>query len=358
MALPRSLREALRQYPRVRIADIPTPLEKLERLSERVGSLNVFVKRDDQTGLAFGGNKARKLEFLMADVLRQGANCIVTWAGVQSNWCRQVAAAASKLGLDVVLALFTKGPISPDMADGNLLLDRLFDADIMMFDARDIVNMLEFHSVRHIVEPIADDMKRAGRLPYVAPIGGSMTEGSMRDPWGTLGYVEAVAEILEQTEKMGVVIDAVVLATGSAGTQAGLLAGMKLLSPATKVIGVSVYADQVTASGYVHSLANETLAFLGAPVRVGAADVIVFDDYVGEGYGVFTAAVGEAIRLAAQAEGLLLDPVYTGKSMSGLLDLIQKGYFREGANILFLHTGGTPALFPYRGEIVEHLDLA
>jgi len=354
MESAQSLRRTLGQFPRVSLADLPTRLDKLENLSRRLEVFGVFVKRDDQTGLAFGGNKARKLDFLMANVMDRGADCIITWAGVQSNWCRQVAAAAAKLDIRTVLALF-KGPASPEGDDGNLLLDRIFDADIRVFDATGIDNMLEFESVRHIVDPIADEMRRAGLRPYVAPIGGSLVEASMTEPWGTLGYVEAFVELAEQAEQMGVGIDSIVLATGSGGTQAGLLAGAKLLSPATRIVGISVYAGKEKAAGYVRSAANSTLELLGSSVRVAKDDVIVLDDYLMEGYGVFVPEVGDAIGLIAESEGLLLDPVYTGKSMTAMLDLIEKGYFREGENVVFLHTGGTPALFPYRKQVLDHL---
>lgn len=352
-----SLRDALQHFPRCTFAHLPTPLHELRNPPGEFEPCKLFVKRDDQTGLAFGGNKARKLDFIMADVLCQKADCIVTWAGVQSNWCRQLAAAATALGVRTVLILF-KGATSPEGCDGNLLLDHLFDAEIRVVDAAEIENMLELESVCHIVEPVVDELRSQGSTPYLAPIGGSLVEGSMRGPWGALGYVEAFAEIVEQTNERGVHIDSVVLASGSGGTQAGLLVGAKMLSPDTRIVGITVYANRLKMSQYVRSIADRTAEQLGGPNHVSHEDIIVFDDYLAEGYGVFTSEVGEAIRLLARTEGLLLDPVYTGKAMSGMIDLMRRGYFAEDENVLFLHSGGTPALFPYRAKILDHLSHA
>jgi 1-aminocyclopropane-1-carboxylate deaminase/D-cysteine desulfhydrase-like pyridoxal-dependent ACC family enzyme len=175
----------------------------------------------------------------------------------------------------------------------------------------------------------------------------------MQGPWGALGYIEAFVEIKEQADQLGVQIDSVVLATGSAGTQAGLLLGAKLLSPQTRVVGITVYGDSTTVSRYVRSIIDEAEEHLGVTAQVTDEDIIVLDQYLGEGYGVFNSSVGDAIQLFARSEGLLLDPVYTGKSAAGMLDLMDRGYFGQGENILFVHTGGTPALFPYRAEIMD-----
>jgi D-cysteine desulfhydrase family pyridoxal phosphate-dependent enzyme len=354
MHTPQSLRKALDQHPQVVIAHLPTPFYKLERLTKHFEKFNLFVKRDDQTGLAFGGNKARKLNYIMADVVQQGADCIVTWAGVQSNWCRQVAAAAAQLGLRTVLVLL-KSPTSPEGEDGNLLIDHIFDADIRVIDATTVGNMLELEGVRLAVDPVVEDLRSQGYTPYVAPIGGSLVEGSMQGPWGALGYVEGFVEIAEQAAALGVHIDSVVLPTGSAGTQAGLLVGAKLLSPDTRIVGITVAGGQAMVSGYVRSIAQQTGDALGVSLDIADDDVIVLEDYLGEGYGIFSDDIGNAIHLFARTEGLLLDPVYTGKAATGMVDLMAKNYFTEGETILFLHTGGTPALFPYRAPILEHL---
>ncbi len=349
-----SVRKKLGQFPHVPLSLLPTPLYRMDGMSAMHDGFDLYVKRDDQTGLAFGGNKARKLDYMMADVVSQGADCVVTWGGLQSNWCRQVAAAAAKLGMRTSLALF-KGPTSIEGYDGNLLLDSLFDADIRVFEAADIGNMLEFASVRHVIEPIASELRSEGMTPYIAPIGGSLAEGSMQGPWGALGYVGAAVEIADQSIELKVQFDSVVLATGSAGTQAGLLAGARLLLPDTRVVGISVYGSSATVSGYVRAIGDRVLQEMGAADKLQDRDIIVIDDYIGEGYGVFNSQVGDAIRTLARSEGLLLDPVYTGKAMAGMVDLMDKGYFREGENILFLHTGGTPALFPYREQITDGL---
>lgn len=347
--------DRLAKFRTVKLAALPTPFEKLENLSERLERFEVLVKRDDLTGLAFGGNKARKLDYIVADALHQGADTIVTWAGVQSNWCRQVAAATARIGLKSKLVLF-KGESSPPGCDGNLLLSRMFDADIEIVDAGSIDNMMELASVRSYVDPAVEEVRSAGNKPYLAPIGGSLVEGSMSQPWGAIAYVNAFAELLEQATAEGVRIDSIVLATGSGSTQAGMLVGAKLLSPGTRIVGVTVYATKEKMCHYVRSVAEATLEHLGSSVGLPDEDIIVFDDYLKDGYGVFNDEVGNALRLVAEAEGVLLDPVYTGKAMAGMLDLMGKDYFGDGENVVFLHSGGTPALFPYREQIVASLE--
>ena len=341
----------LSKFPRVALAHLPTPLESLGTLSHRLGGPSVYMKRDDQTGLAFGGNKARKLEFIMADVVEERADSVVTWAGVQSNWCRQVAASASRLGKRAVLVLL-KRPGLPAEEDGNLLIDRIFDADIRMVETSGEKGFLRFENVREFVEPVVKEEELAGRKTYLAPIGGSLQEGSMSRPLGSLGYVVAFAELLEQAKAQGFAPKAVVLATGSAGTQAGLLAGAKLLSPDTRIVGISVAGSAEVISGYVKEIAGAVLEEFGVTGGASDEDVVVFDDYLGDGYGILNEKITDAIKLLARTEGVLLDPVYTGKAMGGFLDLVGKGYF-GGDEVVFLHTGGTPALFPYREAILR-----
>jgi 1-aminocyclopropane-1-carboxylate deaminase/D-cysteine desulfhydrase-like pyridoxal-dependent ACC family enzyme len=312
------------------------------------------MKRDDQTGLAFGGNKARKLEFIMGDVRARGADSVVTWAGIQSNWCRQVAAATARLGLRSVLVLLKK-PGMPVGEDGNLLLDRILDADVHVFEAGGSKSFLELENVREFVEPMVERERDAGRKPYLAPVGGSLLEGDMTRPLGALGYVNGFLELFEETRAQGWAPGSVVLATGSAGTQAGLLVGAKLLSPGTRVIGISVAAPATEVAGYVKTIAEATLSDLGEDPTVKEEEVLVLDEYIGDGYGVMNRGVTDALGLLAREEGVLLDPVYTGKSMAGFLDLVGKRFFADGEDVVFLHTGGTPALFPYRGEILGSL---
>jgi len=348
------VRERLSKFHRVELSHLPTPLEKLENLSEQLERFDILMKRDDTTGLALGGNKARKLDYIVADVLSHGADTLVTWGGVQSNWCRQVAAAAARIGVKAVLVLF-KGPTSPAGDDGNLLLDRLFDADVRIVETGPISNMMELSSVGQYIEPVVEEYEKAGDVPYLMPIGGSLVEGSMSLPWGAIAYVNAFAELLDQAETEGVRIDSIVLATGSGSTQAGLLVGAKLLSPATRVVGITVYASAQKMSQYVRSIGERALKQLDQTIDIDEEDIIVFEEYLREGYGVFNDDVGAAIRRLAETEGVLLDPVYTGKAMAGMLDLVLRDYFQDGENIVFLHTGGTPALFPYRSEIAQSL---
>jgi D-cysteine desulfhydrase family pyridoxal phosphate-dependent enzyme len=354
MLTPTELAGRLADFPRVKLAHLPTPLEKLEGLTAALGSCEVWIKRDDATGLAFGGNKTRKLDWIMADARAQGADTIVTWAGVQSNWCRQTAAAAARLGMECSLLLIDRpGHHAED--DGNLLLDRMFGARISIIEAPADVKMLELDAVHDLLAPLIAEEEAAGKQVYLAPIGGSLLEGSMQQPWGAIGYVNAVLEIVEQAAEHDLTFDAIVHATGSGSTQAGLVAGAMVLAPGTPVIGISVSASREDMLGYIRPIAEATLTLLGLDGDLSSDDLIVYDEYLEEGYGLYTAAVARAMARTAAADGLLLDPVYTGKAMSGLLDLIERGHFRPGARILFMHTGGTPALFPYRGEIMEHL---
>jgi D-cysteine desulfhydrase family pyridoxal phosphate-dependent enzyme len=311
------------------------------------------MKRDDQTGLAFGGNKARKLEFIMADAVEQGADSILTWAGVQSNWCRQVAASAVRVGKRAVLVLL-KRPGLPAEEDGNLLIDKVFAADIHVVEASGEKSFLEYQNVREFLDPVQAQEESAGREVYLAPVGGSLLEGSMTRPLGAMGYLAAFAELLEQCRERGFTPASIVLATGSAGTQAGLLAGAKLLSPGTRVVGVSVAGSREVITGYVKTITEALLEEVGEPASVSDEDLIVFDEYLGEGYGILNPSIVQAVGLVAQEEGILLDPVYTGKAMTGVLDLVDQGYF-GGEDVVFLHTGGTPALFPYREGLLEGL---
>ncbi len=348
----------LREYPRCALAHLPTPFETLGALSKAAG-VNLFIKRDDQTGLGFGGNKVRKLEYLFADILAKRADCVITWAGVQSNWCRQLAAAARKMGVLPVLLLF-KRPGLPSDYDGNLLLDCLFGADIHLRELGPTRKMMELDGVRDLVEGVAETYRQAGRTPYIAPIGASLLEGSMQKPLGAIGYVNAFVELLEQAAAARQKIDSIVFATGSGSMQAGLLVGARLFAPEVKVVGVSVSEDVETMKGYVDAIARQTLQELvpGDRIVIDPDDIIVLPQYMGKGYGILDQNTASVMRLTAQTEGILLDPVYTGRAMMGLLDLAQNGYFRAGENVVFLHSGGTPAIFPYREGIMKHLSTA
>lgn len=346
---------ALGSIPRCHLASLPTPLEPLSALSEELG-VNLFVKRDDLTGLAMGGNKARKLEFIMADVVAQGADCVITWAGMQSNWCRQLAAAACKQGVRPVLVLFKRAG-RPSERDGNVLLDLIYGAAIHVVE-RTQQEILEYSGVREVIDEIAERERRSGYRPYIAPIGGSRVECSMTRPLGAMAYAAAMHELLEQAREMHLKIDSIVFATGSGGMHAGLLAAAKLMADGPRAIGVSVSESRESMRGCVMSIVEHTLAGLcinGERPTVTMEDVIVFDEYIREGYGMLNPETSQILCRIARLEGLLLDPVYTGKAMIGLIDLASKRYFRRGENVVFLHTGGLPALFSYGNLLLQQI---
>jgi L-cysteate sulfo-lyase len=313
---------------RVPIAFLPTPIGEMRRLSDELGGPRILVKRDDQTGLATGGNKARKLEFLIADALDQGADTVLTVGGPQSNHARQTAAAATMYGLRSVLVLSGS---DPGEWNGNLLLDELLGAKVRW--AGDV-------PLDEALTAAAKEEERAGHRPYVIPLGGST-------PIGATGYVVAMAELKSQLEELGLELDAMILPTGSGGTQAGMLVGAKALGIPGQIVGISVFAGRSTMVPILKELVPSTAELLGLDVAFEDGDVVLYDDYLGQGYGVLGAPEQEAIRRVARSEGVLLDPVYTGRAMAGLLDLIGKGVFHAGQTVLFWHTGGTSALFEY-----------
>lgn len=317
--------------PRRPLAHLPTPIEPLPRLSAALGGPQLFVKRDDQTGLALGGNKTRKLEFLVAEAQARGARTLVTAGAWQSNHCRQTAAAAARCGMDCLLVL--TGP-PPARASGNLLLDRLLGARIISTpDRGDRDRLLE--------ETVATAAAQ-GRAPYLVPYGGS-------SPTGALGYAFAVQELLAQ----GVTFDWIVFATSSGGTQAGLVLGQRLFGSPGRLLGISIDTPAAELAPRVAALASAASALLGTPQAIPADAVAIDDRYCAPGYGVLTDLEREAIALFARTEGLLLDPVYTARAAGGLLDRIRRGDFAHDARILFWHTGGQPALFaePYQDQL-------
>lgn len=316
------------RLPRLRLAGLPTPLEEATRLERLFPGARLFLKRDDLTHPALGGNKARKLEFLLADARRQGADVVLTVGGPQSNHARITAALSARLGWECILVL--EGAEPPE-AQGNLLIDRLLGADVRFAGAR---------PAQEVMEEIAAGLEAQGRRPYAIPVGGST-------PLGAVGYCLAMEEMLAQASDAGVVVHRVYVATGSGGTQAGLVLGARVLDPSLRVTGVSVSRSAEESRSRVAELATGAASLLGLPVRVEAAGVEVLDGYVGPGYGVPTPGCLEAIRLLAREEGVLLDPVYTGKAMACLLDHLRRGVIGEGENVVFWHTGGAPALFAY-----------
>jgi L-cysteate sulfo-lyase len=325
----------LSRFQRIRLSHAPTPLEPMLRLSKHLGGPNLFIKRDDCTGLATGGNKTRKLEFLLGDALAQGATHIVTQGATQSNHVRQTAAAACKLGLKCTALLETRVPDgSPDyFANGNVLLDRMFDCAIETRPAGLDMN--------HELVAVGERLRKQGEVPYLIPGGGS-------NAIGALGYVVCAQEILMQANDLGLRVDSVVHATGSAGTQAGLVAGFEGMNSGIPVLGIGVRAPREKQEDNVYQLACKTRELLGITGELPRHAVQANCDYVGPGYGRPTDSMIEAVQLLTRLEGILLDPVYSGKGMAGLIDLIRQGHFRKEQNIVFVHTGGAVGLFGYR----------
>jgi L-cysteate sulfo-lyase len=328
----------LSRHPRVSLAHLPTPLEFLPRLTEHLGGPNIYVKRDDCTGLGTGGNKTRKLEFLMAEALRQGATAVITQGAVQSNHARQTAAAAAKLGLECELVFEKRvaGASDAYLNSGNVLLDRLFGARI-----REVAKGSDMNVE---LDSVAAELRKNGDTPYIIPGGGS-------NPVGALGYVDCAFELVSQANRGGLVIDHIVHATGSAGTQAGLAVGLKAIHADVPLLGIGVNAGKEVQEQRVFELATRTAEFAGATGVVRREDIVCNCDYVGKGYGVPTAGMNAAILLAARLEGLLFDPVYSGKALAGMIDLVRKGYFSSAENIVFIHTGGSAGLFAYVDQL-------
>ena len=324
----------LARYPRIRLGHLPTPLEPMEALSKHLGGPALWVKRDDCTGLSSGGNKTRKLEFLMAEAVAMGADVVITQGATQSNHARQTAAAAAKLGMKCQILLEDRTGFEDDAyrLNGNVLLDQLHGASIEKRPGGT--------DMQAEMEAIADDLRQKGHRPYVIPGGGS-------NPTGALGYVNCAIELLAQANDLGLRIDHLVHATGSAGTQAGLVTGLAALNSGIPVLGIGVRAPKEKQEANVFALAQKTAAFMGLADVVKREHVVANCDYVGQGYGLPTEAMVEAVKLVAGKEGILLDPVYSGKGMAGLIDLVTKGYFKKSDNVVFLHTGGSVGLFGY-----------
>jgi D-cysteine desulfhydrase family pyridoxal phosphate-dependent enzyme len=309
--------------PRLRFAYLPTPIEALPRLSDALGGPGLWIKRDDQTGLAFGGNKTRKLEFLVAEARDQGAKTLITGGALQSNHCRQTAAAAARFGFKCILVLTRDEPERPS---ANLLLDELFGAEI--------VYVADRKDRDRILQETFDRAAKDGMKPYLVPYGGS-------NPTGALGYAFAMQELIEQN----VHADWIVFATSSGGTHAGLLLGRRVFGYKGKVLGISVDESEGWLKEHVSELASLASERLGKRIEFTPADVLANARYCSAGYGVLTEQEREAIRSFAGYEGILLDPVYTGRAAAGMIDLIRRGFFKKDETVLFLHTGGQPALF-------------
>ena len=308
--------------PRVRLAILPTPIEALPALSAYLGGPQILVKRDDMTGLGMGGNKILKLEYLVAESKANGAKMLITTGAAQSNHCRQTAAVAARMGFACHLVLTGD---SKGSSNGNLLLDSLFGTEITWCDKKDRENTLS---------DVFDSAWNNGKRPFLIPYGGS-------NPIGAAAYVTAFSELVTQELSP----DTIVFATSSGGTQAGLVLGSKVNHSNTRILGISVDVHAEDLKMKVSKLINETADRMQVNISAEANEILVDDSYIGEGYGVVSSLERDAIKLFAQKEGLLLDPVYTGRAAGALIDMISKGKFKAGEQVLFWHTGGTPALF-------------
>jgi len=324
----------LARFPRLRLAHLPTPLEFLPRLSAALGGPEIWIKRDDCTGLSTGGNKTRKLEFLMAEAQAEGADLVMTQGATQSNHARQTAAFAARVGLDCHILLEDRtGSRDPNYNwSGNVFLDYLHGATVERHPGGGDMNA--------VLAEVADRFRAKGRRVYAIPGGGS-------NPTGALGYANCALELVNQANEVGLVINHIVHATGSAGTQAGLITGLRAINANIPLLGVGVRSPKAKQEETVYRLAVATAEKLGCTSVVRREDVVANTDYVGEGYGVPTAAGTEAIEMFARLEGILLDPVYSGKCAAGMIDLIRQDLFRKGERIVFLHTGGAAGLFGY-----------
>ena len=308
---------------RLNFAHLPTPIEHLPRLSAHVGGAQIYVKRDDQTGLAFGGNKTRKLEFLVAEAQAQGAKTLISAGAAQSNHCRQTAAAATRYGFECILVL---NGDEPDRPSANLLLDKLFGARIVWVADR--------NNRDRILHATYEQSLTEGGMPYLVPYGGS-------SPTGALGYTFAIEELMEQ----GGAFDWIVFGTSSGGTHAGLTLGKRLFGFKGQILGISIDEDENWLKEHVSNLASDASEMLGAREQFEITDILANDQYCKAGYSVLTDLEREAVQLFAKYEGLLLDPVYTGRAAGGMIDLIRTDFFKTRDKVLFWHTGGTPSLF-------------
>jgi D-cysteine desulfhydrase family pyridoxal phosphate-dependent enzyme len=320
----------LKMIEKTPLAHLPTALEPLPRLSSSLGGPEIWIKRDDQTGLAFGGNKTRKLEYLTADAMLRGARTLITRGALQSNHCRQTAAAAARLGFDCILVL--KGS-APEQRQGNILLDDLLGAEFVWAEEGD---------PEVVLGETVEKAQKADRAPYLIPYGGS-------NPLGVYAYAEAMAELLRQDDAF----DRILFASSSGGTQAGLLLGAKLHEYRGSITGISVDLSASELTNRVSRLIQEASEWLGREVAVIPKDISILDDFLGEGYGVVGSSERNAITQFAQLEGILLDPVYTGRAAGGMMELIRQGWIGSEERILFWHTGGTPALFAYADDLVK-----
>lgn len=321
--------------PKAQLGYFPTPLIKLTRLSEKLGGPKIYMKRDDNTGLALGGNKTRKLEYIMGDALAKGADTVITAGAIQSNHCRQTAGAAASLGLECHLVL---GGEEPKQPQGNLLLDKIYGCHI---------HWAGDNRKGEDIPALVAQLKAEDKIPYVIPYGGS-------NEIGAAAFVEAYQEMDAQRKHINVEFSHIIFASSSGATHAGLMIGNRMVDSHCKIVGINIdkgEMDKVPFDQHIVDLANNTAKLIGANLNFSEDDLLLNSDYVGEGYGVIGDAENEAIALTARNEGILLDPVYTGRAMGGLIDMIRTGQIKATDSVLFWHTGGAPALFAYADDL-------
>lgn len=323
----------LEKIPRIPIGRLPTPLERVPNLSKALNIPHLYMKRDDLIGIGYGGNKIRKLEFLLADAVSKNADTIITTGGVQSNFTRETTACAAKLGLKTVLVLIGE---EPDTYRGNLLLEKLMGADIHFVAAEGLDEGVL--KAGELMESLSHQLEEEGRTCYTLPVGGST-------PLGCVGFVNAFLELVSQAADLGISVDYIITATGSGGTQAGLMVGKELAQSPTEIVGIRVGKMFEPFSRMIADKAAETAQFLGLEKLFDEKEVTAYTDFAGEGYDIPTREANNAIKLVAQTEAIFLDPVYTGKAMAGLIGLVNRGDISKDDTIVFWHTGGDPALF-------------
>ena len=336
----------LSKYPRVKLIHSPTPLEYLENLTQHLNGPDIYIKRDDCTGLAFGGNKSRKLEFLIGDALKNKADVIITAGAVQSNHCRQTAAAATKFGMECIIVA---KPSWSKEYNGNLFLDELLGAKLVLLEEdNEALDQGGKLSMEKTIENLMADLKTKGKNPYYIPVGGSNSIGS-------LGYISMTMELIAQANEMGIEIGSMVAASGSGGTQTGMILGADVEKSGIQTVGMAISSDATIVIPKLKDLCNQTSDYYELGLSYEEKDIIFNDNYIGEGYGIPSEEMIEAVKLLARKEGIILDPVYSGKAFAGMVDLIKKGYFDKSKAVVFIHTGGTPALFVYSDSFREYI---
>ncbi|MFB6346474.1 MAG: D-cysteine desulfhydrase family protein [bacterium] len=319
----------LTELPRTRFATLPTPIEKAERLSEALGGPEIYVKRDDMTGRAMGGNKIRKLEYLIADALRQDADVVVTTGGPQSNCVRSTATTAKHVGLDTVAVMYGT---RPDKLYGNFMMTKVLSDELVFTGVSDR------SSVDRRAEEVCERLRSAGRTPYLIPRGAAISIGAV-------GYVNCALELMNQLMDQDIDADRLILPSGSCGTQAGLMVGAKWLQSSFRIEGILVSRPRAESIDRLVDLSRKTIETLGMDLSITEDDANTYDDYIGDGFAVPTRAGRDAFRMASKLEGLFLDPVYTSKAVAGIVDLIESGEINSDETIVYLHTGGEPLLF-------------